>query len=111
MIELAIWLGTLLLLFVGLLIGLYVLRSIFYEAIERQRSGKPESPGDAGESDPESPGSARGAGESGVSAQGAYPPAIHSDDEDVTQDTVVCSACGTENGPSYTYCQKCTQRL
>lgn len=110
MIELAIWVGTLLLLFIGLLIGLYVLRSIFYEAIERQRSGKPESPGDTGDSDAEAPGSASGAGEPGISAQ-AYPPAIHSDDEDATQDTVVCSACGTENEPSYTYCQECTQRL
>jgi hypothetical protein len=113
MIELAIWLGTLLMLFVGLLIGLYVLRNIFQEGIDRQRSGGgPGSPGDAGESDAETGGNARGTSEHGRSGPGAYPSAVpRSDADDDSPDTIVCSACETENDRSYTYCQECTKRL
>ena len=113
MIELAIWLGTLLLLFVGLLIGLYVLRNIFYEGIERQRSGsKPESPGEGSESEAEASGNARGASERGISASGPSPSAMPTSTVGAdTEEAVVCSTCETRNEATYTYCQECTQRL
>lgn len=104
MLGLVLWLGTLLLLLVGLIVGLSVVRNIFDEGKERYRSGGTKESEETGARGP-----AGAPGESGQSVAGADPSVNATSGE--AAEIVVCNACNTRNDASYTYCQECTQRL
>ena len=115
MIELALWVGTVLLLLVGLLIGLSVLKAIFIEGVQRQRSGGNSDSGDRTGEPRETSGEPRDRadtlGESTGPATDAGSAATAGRSGSNETATVVCNACETRNDAAYTFCQECTQRL
>ena len=115
MIELALWLGTVLLLLAGLLIGLSVLRDIFIEGVQRHRSGGNSESGDRTGEPRETGGEPRDradtSGESTGPATDAGGVATAGRNGSTKTATVVCNTCETRNDAAYTFCQECTQRL
>ncbi|MEF8812894.1 MAG: hypothetical protein V5A55_03640 [Halovenus sp.] len=92
MIGVVVFLVVVAMLLVGLVAGLVVMRDIFFEAVERVRSGGPD----------------RSAGNDEQIKPPKGPMASERADAD---GRIVCEECGKANEPRFNYCKHCTAEL